>query len=58
MGRPGDEHPLGLQMDEEQGIEGPLPVIGPDLGREEIASPRNLLETLEKIFPRDAAHDF
>lgn len=58
LGRPGDEHPLGLQMDEEQGIEGPLPVIGPDLGREEIASPRNLLETLEKLFPRDAAHDF
>lgn len=54
---PGDEHPLRLQMDEEQCEEGPLAVVGPDLCGEEVARPRDLLEPLEKFLPRDALHD-
>lgn len=54
---PGDEHPLRLQMDEEQREEGPLAVVGPDLCREEVARPRDLLKPLEKFLPRDALHD-
>ena len=38
---PGDEHPLRLQMDEEQREEGPLAVVGPDLCGEEVARPRD-----------------